>query len=76
MGKTKENLHKAVMGYRRIGKQLGEKTAVGVIRKLKMTTSWRVKDHEKGEESYQTYMGGPTHWPEESRDHSQLNGYH
>ncbi len=73
MGKTKElskdtrdkigDLHKAGMGYRTIGKQLGEKaTTVGAIirkwKKFKMTVnlpqdlaSWSINDPEKGEGS-------------------------
>ncbi len=77
MGKTKElskdtrdkivDLHKAGMGYRTKGKQLGEKeTIVGTIirkwKKFKMTVnlpqtgaqdlaSWSINDPEKGEGS-------------------------
>ena len=77
MGKTRElskdirdkivDLHKAGMGYRTIGKQLGEKaTTVGTIirkwKKFKITvnlTSWSLNDHEKGEGSAQNYTAGP-----------------
>ena len=67
------DLHKAGMGYRTIGKQLGEKaTTVGAIirkwKKFKMTvnlpqsgdlTSWGINDHEEGEGSAQNYTAGP-----------------
>ena len=82
MGKTRElskdirdnivDLHKAGMGYRTIGKQLGEKaTAVGAIIRvqddsqspsvwgsMQDLTSWGINDHEKGEGSAQNYTAG------------------
>ncbi len=72
MGKTKElskntivDLHKAGMGYRTIGKQLGEKaTTVGVMEEIQYgcqspsdwgsmqdLVSWSINDPEKGEGS-------------------------
>jgi len=47
------DLHKAGMGNRTIGKQLGEKATV-----KENLTSWGINDHEECEGSAQSYMAG------------------
>ncbi len=80
------DLHKAGMGNKTIAKQLGddysqmEETQNNFVNKITKSpsvwgsmqdlTSWSFNDHENGEESAQSYMGGSCQRSQGSWDHS------